>query len=280
MPFEDHEGTEVAKGNHVVPKGVAVEELDGGKKKLSEKCPPELKELLEEKDLVSIYDKMVAAVVEEGATRSMFGKWQDAEFDSILDLFRDEFAEKGVKVALCKRSSGSGTYRWLEFIDVDVAENYVPQYDVGNYSGQVIKTMYTTLQFPNGVAVEELKQWGDARQRLKEKIPIYVEKLIDSKYLKPEYDALVAECIEYGIGRNFKNWKVEKLQEVIKNHTPSFEAKGVSIFVCKKEEYISHGQYGGHMEYFRWIEFVDRELQPNYAPQRDADGKKESCVIS
>ena len=46
----------------------------------------------------------------------------------MLDLFRDDFAEKGVKVALCKRSSSKGTYRWLEFIDVEaLKEPYVPQ---------------------------------------------------------------------------------------------------------------------------------------------------------
>jgi len=33
----------IAKGNHVVPPGAAVEELDGGKKKLRGECPPELK---------------------------------------------------------------------------------------------------------------------------------------------------------------------------------------------------------------------------------------------
>ena len=34
---------------------------------------------------------------------------------------------------------------------------YAPQFDVSNFSGQVIKTVYKKLQFPNGVAVEELK---------------------------------------------------------------------------------------------------------------------------
>ena len=84
------------------------------------------------------------------------------------------FIDKGVKVCLCKRSSGKGTYRWLEFIDVEALEEpYVPQYDVSNLSGQVIETCYTKLQFPNGVAVEELKSWK-GRKVLKEKIPIHI----------------------------------------------------------------------------------------------------------
>lgn len=193
MGFEDHEGTEVAGGKHVVPDGVAVEELDGGKKKLSETCPEDLAALLEKKQVRPVYDKMVEAIVEEGKTRNMFGKWQDEEFVSIVDLFSEEFGEVGVKVALCKRKSGSGSKRWLEFIDVDEVPTYVPQFDVSNLSGQKIKTMYTTLEFPSGVAVEELKRWGKARSRLQEKCPIYVQKLLESKGLEEEYNALVED---------------------------------------------------------------------------------------
>ena len=62
-----------------------------------------------------------------------------------------------------------------------------------------------------------------------------------------------------------------------------FSKKGVEIFVCHKQEYISHGQ-GGHFEYFRWIEFVDREVQPSYYPQRDAETKDQKgfddgCIL-
>lgn len=280
MPYFDQEGTEVAKGKHVVPNGVAVEELDGGKKKLSEECPAPLKELLSRKDgLMDVYDQMVAAVVETSGTRSMFGNWKDAEFASVIDLFRDDFAEHGIKVSLCKRSSAMKTYRWLEFIDVGEAPEYIPQYDVANTSGQIIKTCYTTLEFPYGVAVEELKQWK-GRKHLKEKIPIYVEKLLTEKDLMVEYNALVDACVENGVGARFKSWNIKKLLEIVKEHTPKFETKGIAVFVSHKQEYISHGQNGGHVEMFRWIEFVDREAQPNYYPQRHAETKDEKCVIS
>lgn len=78
----------------------------------------------------------------------------------------------------------------------------------------------------------------------------------------------------------WKKWNKETLLAVIDAHRPPFEAKNVTIFIGMKDEYVSHGQYGGHMEYFRWIEFVDREEQPNYYPQRDADTKDDKCVIS
>ena len=85
---------------------------------------------------------------------------KDQQFISIVDQFRDDFTAKGIKIAFCKRKSGSkvGSYRWLEFIDVEALdEPYAPQFDVSNFSGQIIKTVYMKLQFPNGVAVEELK---------------------------------------------------------------------------------------------------------------------------
>lgn len=282
MPTTDSEaGTQVAKGKHVVPDGVAVEELDGGKKTLAEICPPPLAALLGKKGLRSVYDKMVQAIVEESRTRNVFGTWKDEEFVSIVDLFRDEFAEKGVKVVLCKRKSGSGTFRWLEFIDTEVVKDYIPQYDVENHSGQVVKTIYTTLEFPYGVSVEQLKNYGNGKKKLKEKMPIYVEKMLTDKNLISEYDTLINACITEGVGSRLKNWKTDKLKAIVDRHTPAFAQKGVALFLCLKSEYVSHGQYGGHYEYFRWLEFVDRDLQPNYYPQRDAATNSEKgCVIS
>ncbi|CAB9502593.1 expressed unknown protein [Seminavis robusta] len=281
-PEEISEGaTVVAKGNHVVPAGVAVEELKnyGGQKDLKNLCPDSVRDWLTRKELWHVYDKFVDSVVADRSTRGPLGKWKDAQFISVLDQFRDDFAEQGVKVALCKRRSGSGTFRWLEFIDRTVAGDYVPQFDVANLSGQVINTCYTKLEFPNGVAVEELKQWR-GRERLKEKIPIQVEKMLQEHNLMEEYHQMVNHCIEAGCGAKFKMWNIDKLKEIMLIYQPMFAEKGVDVFVSHKQEYVSHGQYGGHNEYFRWIEFVDRKKQPNYHPQRDAESKKQVCVIS
>ena len=274
------EGSEVANGRHVVPKGVAVEELKNynGQKKLRDECPEDVAELLLQKDAGDIYDKFVTAIAETRNVRGSLRGWKDAQFVSVLDLYADEFADKHIKVALCKRRSGRRTYRWLEYIDVEKVGKYVPQYDVANMSGQVIKTYYTKIKFPNGVAVEELKKWK-GRKKLKESIPIYVEKMMNKKDSMNEYNQLVDHCIEAGVGKNSKNWKINKLNDIMKVYKPMFQSKGIDVFVCHKDEYVSHGQHGGHMEHFRWIEFVDREEQPNYYPQRDADTKKEECSI-
>ena len=70
----------------------------------------------------------------------------------------------------------------MEFIDVDITQGaYVPQYDVTNLSGQVIKTAYSTLEFPFGVYVEELNRYGAANRKLKEKIPVLIEELMNEK---------------------------------------------------------------------------------------------------
>ena len=268
--------TEVAGGKHVVPAGVAVEVLDGGKKKLSDECPPTVANLLETRGAKLVYDKMVAAICEAGSTRNVFGKWKDEEFVSIMDLFREDFADHGVKVVLCKRTSGSGTHRWLEFIDVAKTQNYVPQFDVSNMSGQVIKTVYTTIEFPNGVAVEKIRQYN-GRKKLKEKIPVYVEKLLSDNDLMVEYEMLIEDILQKGTGKC--GWNLDALKQVIGEHRPKFERKNITLFLSMKQEYVSHGQYGGHMEYFRWIEFVDMKEQPNYEPQRDAQDKKEQCVV-
>jgi len=278
--LKQYEGKEVAKGSHVVPKGVAVEELKNysGHKDLKNKCPEDVKKIMEQKDLFNTYDRFVQAIVDTKTTRGSLGKWKDQQFISVLDQFRDDFTEKGVKVALCKRKSGNGSYRWLEFIDVEEVGDYVPQYDVSNFSGQIIKTCYTKLKFPNGVAVEELKQWG-GRDKLKMKIPIHVERMLEKYDLFKVYEQMVDHVIDAGIGNKTKNWKTDKLKELIKVYKPMFAEKGVDVFVCHKEEYISHGQYGGHVEHFRWIEFVDRAEQPTYQPQRDAETKDEGCVV-
>ena len=56
-------------------------------------------------------------------------------------------------------------------------------------------------------------------------------------------------------------------QRQTKHKTEDLAFRTSYIFFARREEYVSHGQYGGHHEYFRWIEFVDREEQPSYHPQ-------------
>ena len=167
------------------------------------------------------------------------------------------------------------TYRWLEFIDVEVAGDYVPQCDVSSPLGQVIKTWETQLTFPVGVAVEEFKVWN-GRKKLKERIPIRVEKMLDKYDLHTEYDKMVDHFIEKGVCSVFEYWKTSHIKKLVEVHKPAFSAKGVDLFVSKRTERIGWAsESGGYLRYYRWIEFVDRELQPNYTPKPQED----NCTI-
>ena len=90
-----------------------------------------------------------------------------------------------------------------------------------------------------------------------------------------EYDQFVDHVVEAGVGSNkMKMWNATNLKAISNEYKPMFAAKGVDIFFSHKQEYISHGK-SGHYEYYRWIEFVDREEQPSYHPQYDAETKKQ-----
>mmetsp|Transcript_44705 Transcript_44705/g.49890 ORF Transcript_44705/g.49890 Transcript_44705/m.49890 type:complete len:352 (-) Transcript_44705:121-1176(-) len=276
--------SQVIKDKYTVPKGVAVEMIKNfnGKKDLLKDCPSEVWDLLHSKSAFDIYDKFVQTIYDDKHTRNALGRWKDAEFVSKVDLFRDDFAEHGIKVALCIRNSKDFTsVRWLEFIDVEEVGNYVPQFDLGNMSGQYIRTAHTKLQFPNGVAVEELKQWG-GRDKLKEKLPYEVEKLLKKHNLMDEYHELVSDFVKLACGgkTSLKNWDIDKLKMLVDKYDETFGEKGIDLYVSHKQEYISHGASGGHTEHYRWIEFVDRNEQPNYIPQRNAHEHDElACSI-
>jgi hypothetical protein len=75
-----------------------------------------------------------------------------------------------------------------------------------------------------------------------------VQKLIEEKDLQAEYNKFVDDCVANDVGGKWENWSVEKVKTIGETHSVKFEAKGVSLFISEKQEWISHGQYGGHNE--------------------------------
>ena len=230
---------------------------------------------MEKKGLLDEYEKFVQTISDTKTTRGLItGKWKDAQFEAVLDQFRDDFAEKGVKICFCKTTvaGDAGSYRWLEFVDVEALEEpYVSQFNVSNYSGQVIKTAYRHIQFPNGVAAEGLAQFG-GRKKLKDKIPIEVGNLLKKKDLMSEYEKLVDALVEGGRGDNRRKWSNVSCRKIVGEHKAAFSAKGVDIFFSWKNEYVDKA-----VMHFRWIEFVDRAEQPNYQSQYDSTNKIRTC---
>lgn len=183
-----------------------------------------------------------------------------------------------MSVTLNKRESAGGTHRWLEFIDRTKMPDYVSMYDISNMGGTEVKTMFTTLHFPLGVYVEQLKNWN-GRQELKDKIPPELAEFLQEKNARDDYDAMVDAVCATGAGF-WKNFEAKKVLPIVQEYRPKFEAKGIKVFLSVKQEHHWNG-VNQSIVYFRWLEFVDMAKQPNYQPQRDAEVKDEDkCVIS
>jgi len=192
----------------------------------------------------------------------------------VLNDFSSMPGSNNLKVILCERLSDKVVLRWLEFIDRDSVEGYVSQYDVGNFSKQIIKTRLSKLKFPNGVAVEEFAETDQsmqARQKLKVQMPPAVREMMEQRELMEEYTSLVDAFSRFCMGK-YSQWDTEKIRQVALVHTPKFEAKGVTVFISHKQELVRTPKPGDEFssEFFelRWIEFVDRARQPNYYAQR------------
>lgn len=60
---------------------------------------------------------------------------------------------------------------------------------------------------------------------------------------------MIDHVTESGVGANSKMWNIEKLKLIMEEYQPMFEKKGIDVFLSHKQEYVSHGQYGGHTEF-------------------------------
>lgn len=195
-----------------------------------------------------------------------------------METYRHDFGKRGMSVTLNKRVSAGGTHRWLEFIDRNKMPDYVSMYDISNMGGTEVKTMFTSLHFPLGVYVEQLKNWK-GRQELKDKIPPELAEFLQEKNARDDYDAMVEAVCATDPGF-WKNFEAKKLLPIVQEYRPKFEAKGIKVFLSVKQEKYWNGS-GQSVVFFRWLEFVDMAKQPNYQPQRDAEVKDEDkCVIS
>ena len=102
--------------------------------------------------------------------------------------------------------------------------------------------------------------------------------------LMAAYKQLVDDCVASGGASkdDAKSLKTASVQALVEEHQKVFREKNIDLYVCKKTEYVGNLKFGGDYEYFRWIEFVDRSLQPNYVAQRDAAarGKQgDGCLV-
>ena len=143
-----------------------------------------------------------------------------------------------------------------------------------------IKTFYKTLEFPDGVAVQELKN-EHHHIRKEAAIPTSVELVLKQKNLHTEYASLMKDITNANLDN--MGWKQNnhKLNAVVANHRPAFESKDghghIAIFLCGKLDYVNQGPVS-HTVNVRWLEFVDRSIQPNYNPKSQQGSS--GCTVS
>ena len=294
---DEDEQTVVILGAHSVPKGVVVfEPLENyaGQWRLQTKCPQAVHDMMADKGLLQVYQAFVDAVCSHKAkTRKSLllslHKWNDHALVNMIHQFQDEFQKKGLKVVLCKRSfvhSDKPTYRWLEYIDLDITKSkqqYVPPFDYANRSAQMIPTHACKIHFPNGVAIQEISSWRH-RRKLVSNIPVEVQQMLEQHNVKEAYRRLLQEMTELHPSDNYKSaserhnsprdWNLKELSQMIQQQDKvqsKFRSKSISILLASKNEWVQHGERGGHSELYIWIEVIDRTLQPNYESQQWKD---------
>mmetsp|Transcript_37475 Transcript_37475/g.77728 ORF Transcript_37475/g.77728 Transcript_37475/m.77728 type:complete len:393 (-) Transcript_37475:72-1250(-) len=259
----------VAGGRHVVPPGVVVEEL-GEFSKFTDDCPAHVQKLLVEKGLWEAYLDFVEALSQSNSTRGFTDNWKGTQILKVMEDFVDVFAAKNIQLVLCKLKPDKGrSYRWFEFIDTTVATQYVPQYDMTNDDNdEELETAHMTLKFPKGVAVEPLTD----RKALVEQIPTSVRTLLEKKDCYELYITLVDVLCESGsLNVNQEGFSEYQVGRIAQSLGPQFAAKGVGVFFSAKTETDLQGQ---EETTIYWLEFVDRDLQPNYLAQRGIDVQK------
>lgn len=93
--------------------------------------PSGLKELLEANDAMSVYEEFVNEI--ESLEKKVFGigGYKTEELDALEKTYTLKFQEKGIKLFFCSKvmyyDGGYKTYKWLEFVDPNVAPTYTPR---------------------------------------------------------------------------------------------------------------------------------------------------------
>lgn len=225
----DKKATEIGGGWYKVPReGVAAVQLRSAQK-MSSDCPADVDEFLNSLGVKPLYEDLIDAILSSKKTRNWADSWSTKEIRAIHSEFYDQFLSRGVKVVLCKLTPDAGkTLRWFEFVDINVAPAWVPQYDVAMDGGSEVDTFKTTLTFPKGVAVEAIMD----RKSIIEKTPGPVKELIEKKACMDLYRALIevlCKCAAVA-HKDDLAWSRRNIIDIADVLGPKFEAKGGELF--------------------------------------------------
>lgn len=280
----------------VFPDGVAVQELEAKEPRANksgqtkEKVPIDVKTMLEKYGLAKEYNQLMHDVKKKGTDEDK--QWSLENIQGVLNSHKRPFAEKGIGIFLSFKDEfvphgPTGRhweyYRWIEFVDHSILPNHTPpRYDKN--PSNFIQLYSYKLEFPNGVAVQELeaKEYRVSKpgchRTTKEKVPIDVKTMLEKHDLVEQYKALMDDINTKGTDSN-EEWSTKTIQGVVDAHKLVFANNGVRIVLSQKEIHLGHGRTGRHWEHYRWIEFVDHSVNPNYVPgrPRESDGNSGGC---
>ena len=83
--------------------------------------------------------------------------------------------------------------------------------------------LYLVIYFVLGIYLTVclflFQKWG-GREALKEKMPVYVEKMLEKYDLMKEYEQMVDHVVEAGVGSKSNRWNIEKLKVCKLFHRP------------------------------------------------------------
>eukprot|EP00927_Polykrikos_kofoidii_P038166 TRINITY_DN32466_c0_g1_i1.p1 TRINITY_DN32466_c0_g1~~TRINITY_DN32466_c0_g1_i1.p1 ORF type:complete len:342 (+),score=56.50 TRINITY_DN32466_c0_g1_i1:118-1026(+) len=112
-----------------LPDGVVGVTLHDGPdaRKLVSKCPLAVQEFMAKKNIASVYNSFIRAIVE---TRTQpQSVWKNETLICVLNTYRKRFESFGVAVYLCQAPvEEERLYKWVEFIDTSVASGYEPRF--------------------------------------------------------------------------------------------------------------------------------------------------------
>ena len=187
--------------------------------------------------------------------------------------FQQAFLEKGVNVLVCKLTVADrlAVYRWLEFVDLEVAgEEYRSVNDLTLVGGRRL--------LPKGVVVMDLGYVTQAKQKLanfETACTKELQQLLGSKESTTIYKAFVQAIVDSKktVTSMTGQFIMPEIWTILQDFEKDFEAKNIRVVVC--EEYTD-------LLNPKWLEFIDMEIAPGdyHSPYDIRHVPKESTQVN
>lgn len=113
---------------------------------------------------------------------------------------------------------------------------------------------------PKGIVAEQMRGGPYPGKRFLSFTPRLLQEMNAKKGSTGLYLELEQAINDRCGGTEMSGWDSKKIYEVVSQFQSRFSEKGMSVNYSMVKWWVSHGQYGGHMEYRYWLEFADLEI--------------------